>query len=229
MKSGVNMNRIVYLLVGGPKELIPTQFYTEIKKENNVVEKKILVGADYGAVLLAEQGVTLDLAVGDFDTATEAQLDLVLANSKQAVVDPAKDDKTDLEMALEYIIDNFEFDKIRIYGATGARMDQFLANLFFALKPKFSEIISKIEIIDRYNIITFYHPGQHQLEADARFCYLAFVPLGLVAGLTLLDTKYPLAPTDFALPISLSSNEFIKHDAHFKFDKGIVAVIQSKD
>ena len=59
--------------------------------------------------------------------------------------------------------------------------------------------------------------------------YLAFVPLTPVQGLELPDEKYQLPKTDFLLPISLSSNEFIGEKGHFAFNHGVVAVIQSCD
>lgn len=217
---------IANILAGGPSELLPTDFFATMCANQ---KKQIFIGADYGAVLLVKNGIKLDLAVGDFDTASQAELDMVLKNSHQAVVDPSKDDKTDLEFALEELMARFVFDEVHIYGATGARLDQFLANLFFVLKPQYIQILEKIKIIDCYNEVTFYTAGKHMIHQNESFKYLAFVPLGLVNGLEIIDAKYQLTATDFVMPISLSSNEFVKPTVSFNFTAGIVAVIQSKD
>lgn len=215
----------INLLVGGPKRDWPVDFEHILA----TTKDEIWVGADLGAVELVKHGIKPALAVGDFDTATKEQLDMVLANSQQSVVDPLKDDITDTEMALRYSIASFSFSQINVYGATGARLDQFLANLFLVLKPEFKEHAPKIVLKDRYNEVRFYLPGKHCITKVAEMKYLAFVPLTRVQALAIKDAKYTLEPTNFNVPNSLSSNEFVSSNVNFSFDSGVVAVIQSKD
>ena len=195
----------VNLLVGGPEECYPENFKQILAQKRN----EIWVGADIGAVRLVENHIKPALIVGDFDTATKEELKLVLDNSKKSVIDFAKDDITDTEMAILNIMANFEFERLEIYGATGARLDQFLANLFFVLKPVFKRCVSKIYIKDKNNEISFYLPGNHQVKKVATMKYLAFIPLTKVTQLEIKDAKYNLEKTDFAYPVSLSSNEFV--------------------
>lgn len=215
---------LINLLVGGPEAVLPSGFYEWAQTQPN------WVGADQGAVRLLAHGITPCLAVGDFDSSTAQEIAMVQQQIKRTVIDPQKDDITDTEMALRYIRHYFPgVTQVNIFGATGARMDQLLANLLFVLKPEFEYFLDKLKLYDRNNTVSFYRPGQYTLVKEQGMKYLAFVPLTPVQGLELPDEKYRLPKTDFLLPISLSSNEFIGDKGHFTFSRGVVAVIQSCD
>jgi Thiamine pyrophosphokinase len=59
--------------------------------------------------------------------------------------------------------------------------------------------------------------------------YVAFVNLGPVTHLNLIDAKYKLKDFNANHPISWASNEFVGETIDFSFESGIVAVIQSRD
>lgn len=90
----------------------------------------------------------------------------------------------------------FHPDLISIYGATGGRIDHLLANLFCLLRPEFLNMISKVEFIDKNNVIRFYNPGEHEIKQIEGMRYLAFVSMGPVDDLNLYDEN-----TDFVMPI----------------------------
>ena len=159
-------------------------------------------GVDYGAVELIDRGISPMLL---------------------------KDDITDTELALRYLFAHYSVDQLNLYGATGARMDQLLANLFFILKPEYQEQVERITVIDRWNEMRFFKPGHHQLKRDSQMKYLAFIPLTAVEGLVLPDEKYQLQRTDFDFPVALSSNEFVGEKATFSFERGILMTVQSCD
>lgn len=209
------------LLSGGPEECIPTEIY-QLKAEN-------WCGVDIGAVRLIQHQIIPQLAIGDFDTATFSQLQEVQAQSTKTIYRPLKDDITDTELAIRYLIKEYQVDNLTLYGLTGGRMDQLLANLFWVLKPEYHKIIEKIKIIDRWNEIQFFLPGKHCLKKISGMKYLAFIPLSHVKALELTDEKYQLVKTDFEYPTALSSNEFIGNTAHFSFESGILMTVQSKD
>ena len=211
----------VKILTGGPDDCIPNEIY-DYKSDN-------WCGVDIGASKLIEHDINPLLSIGDFDSSTARELELVRLKSKKTIYKPLKDDITDTELALRYLITNYEIDQIELYGATGGRLDQLLANIFFILKPCYQNYVEKIQIIDKWNKIKFFLPGSHQLEKDNDMKYLAFVPLTQVKELELPDEKYTLNKTNFMVPVSLSSNEFIGKNASFSFKSGVVMVIQSKD
>ena len=211
----------VNVLTGGPLACVPQSIF-EQKDER-------WCGVDYGAVELIDRGISPMLSIGDFDTATNEERLQVEEHSYQFVYRPLKDDITDTELALRYLFAHYSVDQLNLYGATGARMDQLLANLFFILKPEYQEQVERITVIDRWNEMRFFKPGHHQLKRDSQMKYLAFIPLTAVDGLVLPDEKYQLQRTDFDFPVALSSNEFVGEKATFSFERGILMTVQSCD
>lgn len=211
----------VNVLTGGPLACVPQSIF-EQKDER-------WCGVDYGAVELIDRGISPMLSIGDFDTATDEERLQVEEHSYQFVYRPLKDDITDTELALRYLFARYSVDQLNLYGATGARMDQLLANLFFILKPEYQEQVERITVIDRWNEMRFFKPGHHQLKRDSQMKYLAFIPLTAVEGLVLPDEKYQLQRTDFDFPVALSSNEFVGEKATFSFERGILMTVQSCD
>ena len=211
----------VNVLTGGPLVCVPQSIF-EQKDER-------WCGVDYGAVELIDRGISPMLSIGDFDTATDEERLQVEEHSYQFVYRPLKDDITDTELALRYLFAHYSVDQLNLYGATGARMDQLLANLFFILKPEYQEQVERITVIDRWNEMRFFKPGHHQLKRNSQMKYLAFIPLTAVEGLVLPDEKYQLQRTDFDFPVALSSNEFVGEKATFSFERGILMTVQSCD
>lgn len=192
-------------------------------------QDELWVGADKGAVRLCEAGIKPLLSIGDFDSSTNRERYLVDVMSREVMTSVPEKDDTDTELCLRLIEQRFHPDLISIYGATGGRIDHLLANLFCLLRPEFLNMISKVEFIDKNNVIRFYNPGEHEIKQIEGMRYLAFVSMGPVDDLNLYDEKYRLRHADLSRVISLASNEFVSETAHFSFKNGNVCVIWSKD
>lgn len=189
-----------------------------------------LVGIDYGAYFLASQGYPLDLAIGDFDSLTVNEKEQVKKVAKQFILLPTEKNDTDTQAALSKAIAYFpESDTYLLLGATGGRLDHFLANLFLPLENRFYSSTEKIQLRDEKNWITYFLPGKHTIKKDSKMTYLAYVPLTPMANLTLEKSRYLLQNKNIANPFAYPSNEFIGDKASFSFDSGILAVIQSRD
>lgn len=212
----------VNIMVGGPQEMIPED---EVKRRVN--EKWL--GVDIGATRLLKLNIQPALAIGDFDSTSEQQFNLVKDRLTQIKTFPPEKDFTDTQLGVKSVIDEFHPDQIDIFGATGGRLDQLLSNIFLPVEMDSYDYIEKIRLIDTQNIVSYYRPGKHTISAVEGFKYLAFFNLTPVSGLTLIDEKYPLNDWSSSSPFSWSSNEFTAEKNHFSFDKGIVAVIQSRD
>ncbi|WP_035191464.1 thiamine diphosphokinase [Ligilactobacillus equi] len=217
----------INILVGGPKENLPQDFITRIQAN----PKAIWIGADYGAVRLAQLGCQMAAALGDFDSSTAEEVALVsrFSQTKLQRFKPEKD-YTDTELILKRAYELYpDLDEVVIYGATGGRLDHLLANIFMATRPGLADLMPKVRLIDCQNTVTFYQPGSYTITKEADKKYLGFFLLTPVKALTLRKVKYPLQVVDFAYPVSLASNEFLDQTAHFAFESGMIAVIQSKD
>lgn len=213
----------INILVGGPREELPENFWKNSFSEDH------WIGADKGAVDLVKHHQSLLFAVGDFDSSSEEEIELVKENVPELITFKPEKDYTDTELSVKLAIDKYHPKKITIYGATGGRIDHLLANIMFVLKPEFRFYADKIKIIDRRNIINFFLPGKYTINKEESFDYLAFIPLEEIKDLNLYDEKYKLNNANYAYPIALASNEFVGDKASFSFKSGLLCVIQSKD
>ena len=210
----------INLLVGGPQENYSADIFQT---------KKNWVGADYGAVTLCEHDIRPLLAIGDFDSSTIREQFLVSVLSQKVITAKPEKDETDTELCLRLIEQAFNPSQITIYGATGGRLDHLLANFFCLLRPDFAKIMPKVKLVDKNNVVRFFKPGHYTIKKIPGMKYLAFVPMGKVAGFNLPDEKYQLKDAAFEQVVSLASNEFILDEAHFDFKSGNMCVIWSKD
>lgn len=188
-----------------------------------------IVGIDRGSLYILERGWPLDLAVGDFDSLTDDEQQTVQKQAKKLVQAQAEKDDTDTQLALALIVDQFPDADITIIGATGGRLDHFLANLWLPLEPRFQTFAHQIKLKDHQNTIAYYLPGDYVVKKEAGMNYLAYCCLTPVTNLTLTESKYTLDHVDVVIPTSYASNEFVGESAGFSFDTGMIAVIQSRD
>ncbi len=213
----------INVLVGGPV----SEWAPELAQPEMIDGQ--WVTADRGTWRLLQNGVTPVVSVGDFDSLTAAERTTVQSAVKDIRSVQAEKDDTDTQLALSIALTEFNADQVVLYGATGGRLDHFLANLFMPLESRFKPFLDRLEMRDRQNTIRFYAPGTYQLQKEADKRYLAFVPLVPTTGLNLIDEKYRLVDYQTQVPISWASNEFIGETGQFSFETGVVAVIQSKD
>ncbi|MGK0552121.1 thiamine diphosphokinase [Enterococcus faecalis] len=199
--------------------------WPEIQKE----AYDFFVGIDHGSIDLLEQGLPLDLAVGDFDSLTEKEYHKVSAQAQQVIKAPAEKDDTDTQLALQKVWELFPKTTVTLIGAIGGRLDHFLANLWLPLEPRFQPFIQQLVLRDRQNSVRYYSPGHYELKKEAEMRYLAYCCLTPVTGLTLRHSKYQLTNQTVPYPTSYASNEFLKETAEFAFEHGIIAVVQSRD
>ncbi|UQS85330.1 thiamine diphosphokinase [Apilactobacillus apisilvae] len=212
---------IVNLLVGGPTNLWP-----DTLKNCDINGKWI--GVDRGSLRLIKLGITPAIAIGDYDSISNDELELVKSKVSDLRTFNSHKDYTDTQLALKIADEELNADVINIYGATGGRLDHFLSNFLMITDPEYNNIVNKIKIIDAQNTISYYLPGSYKIKKESDKKYLAYIPLNSMK-LTLSESKYTLDNYQVPSPISFSSNEFIGNYAKFKFDCGILCVIQSKD
>ncbi|MEH7122908.1 thiamine diphosphokinase [Bacillus sp. JJ1773] len=214
---------IINILAGGPVTLLPN---LSIYKQ----EGDIWVGVDRGVLPLLSFEIHPSIAFGDFDSVSDEEMAMIeehIADLKRYL--PEKDE-TDMELALNWAIKQ-KPELIRIFGATGGRLDHFLANIQLLVKPLLQDEDTQIEIIDQSNIIYIKGPGNHEIRRNLQFKYVSFIPLTMeITGLTLKGFKYPLKDQHIPMGSTLCiSNELINDIGNFLFSKGIIMVVRSKD
>lgn len=217
------MDLIIHILGGGPVELLPDihEFH----------EKEIFwIGVDRGVYTLLSQGIQPQIAFGDFDSVTKEEYSFIEGKVEKLIKLTPEKDETDMEYALNWAIGQNP-RIIRIFGATGGRIDHMLANLQLLVNPLYNEANVTIEMIDQKNIIYLKQPGTYSIEKLESKKYISFIPMSDdVKGVTLKGFKYPLSDYRIQLGSTVCiSNELVGDYGTFSFSEGILMIVRSTD
>lgn len=210
----------IHIVLGAPK----------VEKIKPLIQTEgIVIGVDRGALHALEEGITVDLALGDFDSISDEEKKMLDKTVKQTISHPSEKDDTDTEIAFNYALKNYEFENIFVYNWYGGRVDHLHSLLMVVLQKRFETLVPKLKFVSADNHIEYYLPGEYTLHKMTEMDYLSYILLTEVKGLTLKEVKYEVEDRDFAHPLALISNEFKNKEAILTFEEGIVAAIQSKD
>jgi thiamine pyrophosphokinase len=214
---------IINILAGGPKDLVPD--LTDYIEENC-----IWVGVDRGVFFLLERKIKPSIAFGDFDSVSSNEMEEIERQVDHLKKFKPEKDETDLELALNWSLEQNPTE-IRLFGASGGRLDHFFANVQLLIKPVLSNNLTNIYLIDQKNIVFVKSAGQYTMLKDLNKKYISFVPVTLnVPHLTLKGFKYPLNNCHIPLGSTLCiSNELLGDDGTFSFSEGILIVVRSQD
>lgn len=209
---------VIHLLAGGPRSLVP-----ELIDSEDIT----WVGVDRGVYELLNRNIRPSCAFGDFDSLSEAEKE-TLRSKTDIFTFPREKDKTDLELALDWALTQRP-RSIRIFGATGGRLDHEWANI--RLLGKRLDGGTEVTIIDRHNMIFVRRPGCYEISRDVRYPYISFLPFyESIIGLTLEGFKYPLFEVDVHPGSTLTvSNEIVADSGTYSFTAGIGLVVRSHD
>ena len=186
------------------------------------------VGVDRGSLWILEEKLPLALAVGDFDSVTVEERQLIQKHAQYFVQAQSEKDDTDLELALLTIFEKNPQALVTIFGALGGRIDHMLANVFLPSNPKLVAFMRQIEIEDGQNLISYCPEGISQLEPRSDYNYLAFMPVR-DSQLTIIGAKYELTEANFFFKKVYASNEYIDREVSVTCPDGYVVVLHSKD
>lgn len=212
----------INIVAGGPIQHIPN--LTLMDDENT-----LWVGVDRGVYYLLKHNINPTIAIGDFDSVSAEEWKIIQQSVNELDIHQPEKDETDMELALIWATSQAPAS-IKIFGATGGRLDHFLANAFMLVKYQ-QPHSDPIEIIDLQNELAIFYPGKHQINWDKNKKYVSFIPLSMeVNSLSLSGFKYPLIDQNIDFTSSLCiSNELIQKTGTFSFEKGILMMIRSND
>ncbi len=215
----------ICIMAGGPTEFLPD---LHLYKE----QTDIWVGVDRGALVLLQQDIVPNLALGDFDSVTSDELKMIHEQLPEVTLFPSEKDETDLELAIDWAIDQ-KPRNIYILGATGGRVDHFLANIQLLQKERILKEIGDINlyIVDQKNSLTVKIPGVYTIEEDSMKKYFSLLSVTEeVSGITLSGFKYPLHRAKLTRGSTLCiSNELISECGNVSFEEGIIMMVRSND
>lgn len=176
-----------------------------------------IVGIDRGALFCVQNRISMDIAIGDFDSVSETELESIRSNCKEIIrLDPVKD-VTDTQAALELVA---SAEEIWLCGGLGGRIDHQLINIGLVRSDL------RLKLWDEQHLIYAVSGEKNIKKAGYRYLSL-FAAQPSVVSLT--GVKYPL--TDRKIDLSdlyLVSNEILEEEAYLAVE-GRVLVIQSND
>ena len=143
----------------------------------------IVIAADGGSNIARRYGIRPDVIIGDLDSVTRSTLRL-FKHSK--IVRVARQDNTDLEKALDYVVDH-GLTGATVIGATGKRLDFTLGNL--SSMWRYAAIIELLFVGDGWQALPI---GRSRTIAARRGTTVSLIPFGACSGITLRGLEYPL-------------------------------------
>lgn len=179
----------------------------------------VYVGVDKGALVCLEQGVVMDMAIGDFDSVTAKEKESIKLNAKEFIELPVIKDQSDSEAAIAYWVE--KVDEIALLGALGSRQDHQYVNM------QLMKRYPKIQLSNKNNHLMIVSSSQYILRED--YTYLSLFALE-DSVISLGGVKYPLQHTLLYVDdLYALSNEFIQPEATLTVTQGKLLIIRSKD
>lgn len=189
----------------------------------------IRIGSDRGALYLIQQGYIPDYALGDFDSVTADQLELIKEKAKSfEMVDAIDKDDTDSMLALKKAI-SLNPDTITLIGALGSRYDHSINNIQLLIQTVEANIPCFIE--DERNRISIVNPKRKVRLNKSRFENVSLIPLSsVVKGITISGFKYSLQDATFTQGEAYGiSNVLLDEVGTVEVKEGHLLIIESND
>ncbi|MHA2629079.1 thiamine diphosphokinase [Streptococcus agalactiae] len=186
------------------------------------------VGIDRGSLFLLKNGLSLDMAVGDFDSITEDELLYIKHYCSNIVSASAEKNDTDTELALKTIFKEFPEAQVTVFGAFGGRIDHMMSNFFLPSDTDLEPFMSQIRLKDEQNIVTYLPSGKNQVSRIEGMSYVSFMPES-ESTLQISGAKYELNKSNYFKKKMYSSNEFMTSPIEVELKDGYLIIIYSKD
>ena len=186
------------------------------------------VGIDRGSLFLLKNGLSLDMAVGDFDSITEDELLYIKHYCSNIVSASAEKNDTDTELALKTIFKEFPEAQVTVFGAFGGRIDHMMSNIFLPSDTDLEPFMSQIRLKDEQNIVTYLPSGKNQVSRIEGMSYVSFMPES-ESTLQISGAKYELNKSNYFKKKMYSSNEFMTSPIEVELKDGYLIIIYSKD
>ncbi|MNJ98164.1 Thiamine pyrophosphokinase [compost metagenome] len=161
----------------------------------------LVVVLDSAIERVIELGIKVDVLLGDFDRGFDPEYYRNMQYPLEIVHTPDQD-KTDLEKALDYLIER-KFPAVNVIWATGRRADHTITNITNIVR--YRDLI-KIVVLDDHSKV-FLLPQKFEKWYPAG-TPLSLIPIGKVSGINSKNLKYQLDNDELTIGYRTgSSNE----------------------
>ena len=177
-----------------------------------------LIGVDRGAYLCYKSGKKMRLAIGDFDSISEDQLQAI-AQTCELIQLPAHKNETDSEMAIRKAME-LNYDEIILYGGLGGRLDHELVNLRMMLYHY------PIQLMNENNRCSYIKEGIYHIKKEYK--YLSFIPME-DSVISECGVAYPLSKQNIRLDDLYTTSNEILEEAEITVHSGSFIMIECND
>lgn len=184
-------------------------------------EAEYIIACDKGYLYAKEQGIPVDVVLGDFDSYEgEPEGDIVVNRY------PKEKDDTDTMLAMRLAISR-GYDKIKLYCALGGRLDHLYGNIQAAVWAAAKG--AQVMLENEQEVLLVTGPGTMAVPRKEGYSLSLFAPSGDETILSVSGVKYPLERGHLLSTFPLGvSNEWLAKQADITVEQGILLVIQSK-
>ena len=184
----------IYLIIGKNVDLKSFPFEKDSLK----------VGIDHGSILALKNHVSLDYAIGDFDSCNEEEKELISLHVPHIIsLNPIKDD-TDTKHAYNLWKEEKEVSFVLLGGIQGKRIEHFYANLELVMKDE------RVSLLDDTAEIFSFHENKKFYPSEYKF--VCFFPVDEKACLSLKGFAYDIDHTEISKGDGLGVSNEIKED-----------------
>ena len=106
----------------------------------------LVIGVDRGALWLVSHRITPDVAIGDFDSVTQAEKKRIHDHSDVYIEYAPEKDATDLELAIDHAI-TLRPKEVVLYGVLGRRFDHAMGAVHMLLRLESHNIYGVIVLV----------------------------------------------------------------------------------
>lgn len=177
----------------------------------------MIIAADGGLRYLEKAGINPDVIIGDFDS-----LGINPEGENVIRLKPEKD-ITDMHAAVSIGLEK-GYNKFKLYGALGGRIDHSLANI--QLTASLSQRNIKAEICDKKSYITAITNGCIRFDSSRKGYISVFSHSDVSEGVSIDGLKYELNNSDLKNTFPLGvSNEFIGKPSEISVRSGTLIIV----
>jgi thiamine pyrophosphokinase len=184
-----------------------------------------VIAADSGLEHATALGLTVDVLVGDLDSASPGAVSAAEAAGVRVERHPAAKDATDLELALDYALAAGATRVTVVSGGGGERLDHHLAELVLLASERFAPL--RLDARIGTARVVAVHAGDDIALTGAPGTVLSLIALGGAAtGVTTSGVRWPLS-ADTLLPGSTRgvSNEILSSPVRVQLAGGNLLVV----
>lgn len=184
-----------------------------------------IIAADGGARIAHTYGYRVDTVIGDMDSLSDLELELLEQYGAAVHRYPAEKDETDLELALKFAAQQ-QMTWLRIIGGVGGRFDQMLGNVYLLALPELQHI--DVGMVAGNQAIYLLRAGTHLLHGAVEDTVSLLPVGGDVQGITTDNLRYPLQhETLYFGPARGISNVMCDDTATVTLESGLLLVVHT--